>query len=209
MIVEEEGMKKVKWNWRRLFQCEMELVDICNGVVFGADRSNNGQNRWKWSEDHYTVKKEYDLLTREETEDCEWVKDVWNPLIPSKMSMLGWRLFQSRRNNCPTLSVVWREVIKWLRIPVVLPEGGFNHLLLFMGLGNRGFKTKEKLGVIWFVAVNTIWRSVEFLINSYKVFADYVAGAEIPRCQIVQTVSDICLLVYRISSEGNCPGVAW
>ncbi|MCI90970.1 hypothetical protein A2U01_0112264, partial [Trifolium medium] len=47
----------------------MELVDICNGVVLGADRSNNGQDRWKWSEDQYMVKKVYDILTREETED--------------------------------------------------------------------------------------------------------------------------------------------
>ncbi|CAJ2667843.1 unnamed protein product [Trifolium pratense] len=97
MIVEEEGVKKVKRNWRRrIFQWEIELVDICNGVALGADRSSNSQDLWKWSEDQYTVKKVYDLLTREETEDCEWVKDVWNPLIPSKMSMLGWRLFQSR-----------------------------------------------------------------------------------------------------------------
>ncbi|WJX93876.1 hypothetical protein P8452_75357 [Trifolium repens] len=67
MIVEEEGVKKVKWSWRRrFFRWEVELVDICNGVVLGTDRSSNGQDRW--NEDHYTVKKAYDLLTREETE---------------------------------------------------------------------------------------------------------------------------------------------
>jgi hypothetical protein len=155
------------------------------------------------SEDQYTVKKAYDLLTREETEGCEWVKDVWNPLIPSKMSMLGWRLFQSRLPtkenllkrgvrlttsslcvggcggveteshlffNCPTLSVVWGEVIKWLRIPVVLPEGGFDHLSIFMGLGNGCSKTKEKLGVIWFVAVYTIWKTRNAMIFNWMGF---------------------------------------
>jgi hypothetical protein len=72
------------------------------------------------SEDQYTVKKAYDLLTREETEGCEWVKDVWNPLIPSKMSMLGWRLFQSRLPTKENLLIRGVRRRQWSRNRIAL-----------------------------------------------------------------------------------------
>jgi hypothetical protein len=92
--------------------------------------------------------------------ECDWYRDVWIQLIPSNMSTLAWSLFHkrlpTRENlisrgipllcvwgdcgnpemedhlffNCPTLGLIWREIVKWLGVPIVLPEGGQNHLFL-------------------------------------------------------------------------------
>jgi hypothetical protein len=57
-----------------------------------------------------------------------------------------------------------------VKIPVVLPEGGFDHLSLFMDLRNGGSKTKEKLGVIWFVADYTIWKTRNAMVFNWEGF---------------------------------------
>jgi hypothetical protein len=42
MIVEEEGVKKINWRWRRgWFQWEKDMVDVCSGLVVGVKR------KWK------------------------------------------------------------------------------------------------------------------------------------------------------------------
>ncbi|MCI29276.1 hypothetical protein A2U01_0050485, partial [Trifolium medium] len=53
----------------------------------------------------------------------------------------------------------WREVLKWLGVSAVLAEGGLAHLRLFKGLVMGGKSVSEKLGVIWFAIVSTIWKA--------------------------------------------------
>ncbi|GAU50659.1 hypothetical protein TSUD_241690 [Trifolium subterraneum] len=46
----------------------------------------------------YSVKEAYHLLIEgdEGKEECTWAADVWNSLVPSKMSTIAWRLFHKR-----------------------------------------------------------------------------------------------------------------
>ncbi|GAU51064.1 hypothetical protein TSUD_300060 [Trifolium subterraneum] len=99
MNVEEDGIKKINWRWRRrLFRWEEETVEVCNGLVLRVKRVENGGDGWKWGKDEYSVKEAYQLLTEgeEEEEVRDWFKDVWNQLIPSNLLTLGWRLFHKR-----------------------------------------------------------------------------------------------------------------
>jgi hypothetical protein len=32
--------------------------------------------------------------------------------------------------NCPMLGSIWRKIVNWLGVPLVLPKGGHNHLSL-------------------------------------------------------------------------------
>jgi hypothetical protein len=39
MIVEEEGVKKINWRWRRnLFEWEKEMVKVCSDLVLSVKR---------------------------------------------------------------------------------------------------------------------------------------------------------------------------
>jgi hypothetical protein len=59
----------------------------------GIERSEVDEDCWMWGEANYTVKDAYFLLIEEEGEECEWIKDVWSPLIPTKMSTFVWKSF--------------------------------------------------------------------------------------------------------------------
>jgi hypothetical protein len=54
----------------------------------------------------YTVKNAYQSLIEGESEDPTWARDLWSPLIPSRLSMLAWRLSQ---NRLPTKENLRRE----------------------------------------------------------------------------------------------------
>ncbi|MCI09895.1 receptor-like kinase [Trifolium medium] len=99
MIVQEDGIKKINWRWRRrLFQWEKEMVEVCSGLALGVRRAESEGDCWKWREESFTVKEAYQLLIEgeEEDEECDWARDVWNQLVPSNMSTLVWRLFHKR-----------------------------------------------------------------------------------------------------------------
>ncbi|GAU22876.1 hypothetical protein TSUD_376870 [Trifolium subterraneum] len=69
------------------------MVEICSGLAPGVKRVESEGDCWKWGEDSCAVKSAYQLKTEgEEEEDCNWFKDVWNPLIPSNMSTLALKL---------------------------------------------------------------------------------------------------------------------
>ncbi|MCI39757.1 hypothetical protein A2U01_0060989, partial [Trifolium medium] len=54
MLMEDEGIKKIKWRWRRrLFQWEEEMVDVCSGLVLGAERLGNDEDCRKWNNESY------------------------------------------------------------------------------------------------------------------------------------------------------------
>ncbi|GAU38146.1 hypothetical protein TSUD_145230 [Trifolium subterraneum] len=55
LIVEEEGVRKIKWNWRRnLFQWEEDLVEACNDIVLRIGTKREEEDRWLWGKDNYT-----------------------------------------------------------------------------------------------------------------------------------------------------------
>ncbi|GAU51692.1 hypothetical protein TSUD_415060 [Trifolium subterraneum] len=97
MLIVEEGVRRIKWRWRRnLFQWENELVEVCNSLVMGVERKEEEADSWQWGGESYTVKNAYLTLIEGECEATTWVGDVWSPLIPLRLSMLAWRLFQNR-----------------------------------------------------------------------------------------------------------------
>ncbi|GAU31775.1 hypothetical protein TSUD_22210 [Trifolium subterraneum] len=66
MVVEEEGVKKINWSWRRLFQWEKDMVEVCSGLVLGLRRAESEGDYRKWREGTYTFKEAYHLLTEGE-----------------------------------------------------------------------------------------------------------------------------------------------
>jgi hypothetical protein len=63
LIVEEEGVNKIKWRWRmKLFQWEEELLEVCNGMVLGVERKEVEEDKWLWGDDCYTVTNAYSYL---------------------------------------------------------------------------------------------------------------------------------------------------
>jgi hypothetical protein len=73
--------------------------------------------------------------------------------------------------NCPILSVTWREIVKWIGIPIVLPEGGYDHLVMFKGLICGKAKIKEMLGVIWISNIYSIWKARNAMIFNQTDFS--------------------------------------
>jgi hypothetical protein len=97
MLIEEEGVRKINWRWRRnLFQWENELMEVCNSLVMGIERKEDEDDRWKWGGGNYSVKIAYQSLIEGEGEDPNWAGEVWSPLIPLRLSTLAWRLLQNR-----------------------------------------------------------------------------------------------------------------
>jgi hypothetical protein len=61
--------------------------------------------------------------------------------------------------KCPTLSVVWREIVNWLGIPIVLEKGGYDHLIVLNNLVHGKAKVKEILAIISYSTVYSIWKA--------------------------------------------------
>jgi hypothetical protein len=196
MLVEEEGVKKINWRWRRnLFEWEKEMVEVCSGLVFNVKRTVGEGDCWKWGDESYTVKEAYQMLKEWEEDgehECVWHRDVWDHLIPSNLSTLVWRLFHKRLPtkenlvrrgislnssslcvggcgnpetedhlffNCPMLSSIWKKITSWLGVPLVFPEGGYNHLSLFKNLVPCSIKTSDRISVIWFSTISIAWKN--------------------------------------------------
>ncbi|GAU29104.1 hypothetical protein TSUD_58700 [Trifolium subterraneum] len=154
-----------------IFQWENELVEACGSLVMGVERKEEESDSWQWGGESYTVKNVYLLLIEGEGEVSTWVGDVWSPLIPLRLSMLAWRLFQNRLPtkenlrrrgvfinssmfcvggcgelfNCPIFSMVWRKIVIWLGISVVFVQGGYDHYLIFKGLITGSSKVKDRM----------------------------------------------------------------
>ncbi|PNX95212.1 cysteine-rich receptor-like protein kinase [Trifolium pratense] len=76
MLVEEEGVKKINWRWRRnLFEWEKEMVEVCSSLVFSVKRADGEGDVWKWREESYSVKEAYQVIKEGEEvgeTECEW-----------------------------------------------------------------------------------------------------------------------------------------
>ncbi|GAU43855.1 hypothetical protein TSUD_174730 [Trifolium subterraneum] len=72
--------------------------------------------------------------------------------------------------NCPMLGAIWREIVRWLGILVVLAEGGPTHLLTLKNLVLGNGKVRDRMGVIWFVVVSLIWKVRNYMIFNHTGF---------------------------------------
>jgi hypothetical protein len=75
--------------------------------------------------------------------------------------------------NCLMLDSIWREIVKWLEVLVVLPEGGQNHLFLLKNLVPSNIKTRDWTRVIWFSTISLTWQTRNEMIFNQIVF--YIA----------------------------------
>jgi len=92
------------WEWRRrLFAWENECVRECCVLLNNFVLQANVTDKWRWLLDPvngYSVKALYRYITSTgHISDRSLVDDVWHKLIPSKVSVLVWRLL---RNRLPT-----------------------------------------------------------------------------------------------------------
>jgi hypothetical protein len=82
MIVEEEGVKKINWRWRRnLFEWEKEMVKVCSDLVLSVKRVYGEGDCWKWKDENYLVKDAYQVIKEGEEDgeiECDWHRDIWN-----------------------------------------------------------------------------------------------------------------------------------
>jgi hypothetical protein len=92
------------WVWRRrLHAWEEESVGECVALLCNIILQDSVQDSWRWTlnPNHgYSVKEAYRYITDSGAMvDRSQVDDVWSNHIPSKVSLLGWRLL---RNRLPT-----------------------------------------------------------------------------------------------------------
>jgi len=95
---EEEGLA---WVWRRcLLAWEEESLRECSALVNNIVLQVNIHDAWKWLLDPsraYSVRESYWYLTLSGiTLDRECVDDVWLKHIPTKVSLMVWRLLRNR-----------------------------------------------------------------------------------------------------------------
>ncbi|GAU42066.1 hypothetical protein TSUD_326440 [Trifolium subterraneum] len=55
--------------------------------------------------------------------------------------------------NCPIFSAVWKEIVRWLGVPVSFTNGGYEHLVHFKNIVPGNLKFRERIGVIWFSVI--------------------------------------------------------
>jgi len=86
--------------WRRhLFSWEEESVRECSILLSNTVLQDNVHDGWRWLLDpihSYSVRGAYHFLTTiDASPDMTVVDDVWHKYIPSKVSVLVWRLLRN------------------------------------------------------------------------------------------------------------------
>ncbi|MCH82216.1 cytochrome P450, partial [Trifolium medium] len=101
---------------------------------------------------------------------------VFQNRLPTKENLLKRRIFINSSNlceggcgsseseehvlfNCPILSSVWKEIVRWLGIPIAFAKGGYDHFQMFKGLIPGRARIKDMLSIIWLSTVNSIWKA--------------------------------------------------
>jgi len=105
---EEDGLA---WVWRRcLLAWEEESVRECSALLYNIVLQDNVHDSWRWQLDPirgYSVKESYRYITNSDVmTNRTIVDDVWLKQIPSKVSLLVWRLLQ---NRLPTKDNLFRR----------------------------------------------------------------------------------------------------
>jgi hypothetical protein len=105
------GIQGGAWVWRRsLFAWEEDSVRECSVLLHNFVLQDFVLDTWRWALDPthgYTVRGAYRLITTTgEMVDMSLVDEVWHRHIPSKVSLLAWRLL---RNRLPTRDNLMRR----------------------------------------------------------------------------------------------------
>ena len=91
------------WVWRRrLLAWEEESVRECSFLLHNIVLQDTVSDNWRWLLDPihgYSVREAYLITHSSDMVDRTFVDDVWHKHIPSKVSLLVWRLL---RNRLPT-----------------------------------------------------------------------------------------------------------
>jgi hypothetical protein len=66
------------------------MVEICSGLVLGVRTKEEDEYRWQWGDEGYSGANVYFSLIEEEDEGPVWGKEVWSPLIPTKLLTFVW-----------------------------------------------------------------------------------------------------------------------
>ncbi|PNY15474.1 ribonuclease H [Trifolium pratense] len=143
----EDHLTKVVGNGRKTLFWNEPWVEG-DTLMLGVVRKEEEEDRWQWGGESYTVKNAYLYLTEG---GCGKAKTENHLFF-----------------NCPIFAVTWRELVKWLEVPTVLPEGGYDHLVSFKSLICGKAKTKERLGVIWFSNVYCIWKVRNEMVFNHR-----------------------------------------
>jgi len=89
------------WVWRRrLLAWEEDSVRECISLLHNIVLKENVNGTWRWlldASNGYSVRESYRCITHSgEIVDRSLVDDVWHRQIPSKVSLLVWRLLRNR-----------------------------------------------------------------------------------------------------------------
>jgi len=95
------GIDGEAWVWRRrLFAWEEEYVRECSLLLHNIVLQDSVHDTWRWALDPipgYTVRGAYRFITTTgDMVDRSLVDDVWHRHVPSKVSLLVWRLLRDR-----------------------------------------------------------------------------------------------------------------
>jgi len=102
------------WVWRcRLLAWEEESVRECSFLLHNIVLQDTVSDNWRWLLDPlhgYSVWEAYWFITHSsDMLDRSFLNDVWHRHIPSKVSLLVWRLLRNRLATKDNL--VWRGVL--------------------------------------------------------------------------------------------------
>ncbi|MCH83704.1 glutamate-gated kainate-type ion channel receptor subunit GluR5 [Trifolium medium] len=165
MMIEEEGVKMIKWRWRRnLYQWEKELVE---SLIEGEEEDPT----WAGEVWRPLIPLRLSILAwrlfKNRLPTKENLRRRGIKINSSIFCVGGCGEMESEEHlffNCPILSMAWREIVKWLGIPVAFVNGGYEHYLMFKGLISSITKIKERLGILWLSIVDAIWKARNAMI---------------------------------------------
>ncbi|CAJ2673682.1 unnamed protein product [Trifolium pratense] len=89
------------WEWRRQLRAwEEELLGECQAYLLTISLQDHVSDRWQWrvdSDDGYTVRGAYQLLTTQDTVTLDAASGlIWHRQVPLKVSICAWRLLRDR-----------------------------------------------------------------------------------------------------------------
>lgn len=148
----------------------------CSGLLHNVVLQENISDEWRWLLDPshgYSVRGAYRFLTNSgDVVDRTLVDDIWHRQIPSKVSLLVWRLF---RDRLPTKDNLVRRRV--LHIDGAACVSGCGHLETSSHL----FVTCNFFGSLWYLVWS--WLGIDFVPSSdlRQHFVQFSKMAGLPR----------------------------
>ncbi|XP_058750551.1 uncharacterized protein LOC131623554 [Vicia villosa] len=138
----------------------MRVVELLEKIQRVSLRANI-KDSWRWHKNVYTSKDAYSLIMEGlftlVGEDKE-LAAVWSNLIPLKVSVLAWRVWQNRiptRDNLVKRGIL---VDSQNSCPFGCGEEESVSHIFFECISSGGKVLKDRFSVIWFACLWTIWK---------------------------------------------------